>query len=461
VAETNLLGMRDAWHLLRRAGFGAHATEVAWYAQRSRGEAVDHLLQEPPSEARGPGVLSYSTVAHDNLQAWWLERMAAPRFRLQEKMTLFWHDHFPSGVDVINRLEALAEQNAMFRFRGLGSFRTLAYQVTRNRAMLQYLDGRLNRDDAVNENYGRELMELFTLGPRDDDGYDNYGQRDVRGMARSLTGYMYDQTLAATVHFYENRFDATSKVLFYGRPFQRAGNLGVESEDGRRFPRATNVIDALFAHRDVRGRPTLARFLSRKLWAWFATPKITEPVLAELSQVFVASGYNVKTLLRALLVHDAFYTEGARFATAKTPVDFALQALVALDVQTTWNKLPRFLGRMGMSLFDPPGVEGWRHGGAWLATSRYLGRMELAQAIASGRASADGFVFRPVVPRGATPTSLVDAALAQLGCEVSAATRARLIVYVSGGTFNTQSWYEMKLRGLYALILSLPEYQVH
>ena len=116
---------------------------------------------------------------------------------------------------------------------------------------------------------------------------------------------------------------------------------------------------------------------------------------------------------------------------------------------------------MGMTLFDPPGVEGWQHGPAWLATSRYLSRMELAQAIAGGRSGKDGFTFKPVVPAGATPTSLVDGALAQLGLEVPTATRQLLIDYVSGGTFGSQSWYEMKLRGLYALLLSLPEYQVH
>jgi hypothetical protein len=114
-----------------------------------------------------------------------------------------------------------------------------------------------------------------------------------------------------------------------------------------------------------------------------------------------------------------------------------------------------------MVLFDPPGVEGWQHGPAWLATSRYLARMALAQALASGRSGKDGFTFRPVVPEGATLAALVDAALAQLGLEVAAQTRERLVDYVSGGAFGSESWYEMKLRGLFALLLSLPEFQVH
>jgi len=458
---TDLLGERDAWHLLRRGGFGAHASEVAEFASQSRAAAVDALLDVAPSSVRGPGASDVNRPSLERLQVWWLRRMASPRYRLQEKMVLFWHDHFPSGGAAVGRTEALAEQNTMFRLHGLGPFRDLLHQVTRNRAMLEYLDGRRNRVGAVNENYARELMELFTLGPRDDDGFENFGQGDVHNLARSVTGFGFDSVKKPVVHVSPNRFDASRKRLFLSRSFVRDGNLGVEGEDGAPFPPETNVLDGLLAHRDVQGRPTLARFLVRKLWAWFATPEADEALVQELALAFVDSGYVVSELLRALLTHDGFYTEAARASTTKTPVDFTLQALLALGVKTNWRHLPRFLQRMGMYLFDPPGVEGWQHGPAWLATSPYLGRMELAQRIASGRSRKDGFTFRPVAPDGATPASLVDGALAQLGLEVAEVTRGRLIEYVSGGAFGSESWYEMKLRGLYALLLSLPEFQVH
>ncbi len=457
---TDLLGERDAWHLLRRAGFGAHASDVADVAGLSRAEAVAALLAVKPSAVQGPGAYMFGTQALERLEIWWLRRMASPRYRLQEKMVLFWHDHFPSGVAVINRIEALAEQNAMFRLHGLGPFRDLLHQVTRNRAMLEYLDGRRNRVGAVNENYGRELMELFTLGPRDEAGWDNYQQVDVTMISRALTGFTYDDVKKPSVYFAQGRFDALGKVLFLGRPYQHHGVLGVENPDGTQFPPGSNVLDALFAHRDVLGRPTLARFMVRKLWAWFATPSCDDALVTELADAFVASGYVMSELIRTLLTHDAFYGEEARSSTPKTPVEFVIQALLGLGVKTTWREVPRSLVQMGMALFDPPGVEGWQHGPAWLATSRYLSRMTLAQAIASGRGK-NGFTFRPTVPAGATPTSLVDSALAQLGLEVSVATRQRLIDYLSGGSFGTESWYEMKLRGLYALLLSLPEFQVH
>jgi uncharacterized protein (DUF1800 family) len=460
LAATDPLGERDAWHLLRRAGFGAHASEVAKLAGRSRAAAVDALLDVPPSSVRGPGAYTTSQAALERLQGWGLRRLAQPRYRLQEKTVLFWHDHFPTSLSIVGRPDSLAEQNAMFRFHGLGPFRELLHQVTRNRAMLEYLDGRRNRSGAVNENYGRELMELFTLGPRDEDGFANYEQHDVFDLARALTGFAFESIKKPVVYMTASNFDASDKALFIGRGFERRGSLGVESADGAPFPPETNVLDALFAHRDARGRPTLARFLVRKLWAWFATPEADEAVVAELAQRFADSGYVVSELLRALLTHDAFYGEAARASSAKTPVEFALGALLALGVKTNWRHLPRALAQMGMNLFDPPGVEGWQHGAAWLATSRYLARMQLAQAIASGRSGKDGFTFRPAVPEGATPASLVDAGLAQLGLEVSAQTRGQLVDYVSGGSFGSESWYEMKLRGLYTLLLSLPEYQV-
>jgi uncharacterized protein (DUF1800 family) len=459
---SDLLGERDAWHLLRRAGFGTTVREVAKFAGLSRAVAVDVLLAVKPSAARAPAAPAAGLEALAGMQAWWLRRMASPRSRLQEKMVLFWHDHFPSAVAVLNRIEALTEQNAMFRFHGLGPLRELLHQVTRNRAMLEYLDGRRNRVGAVNENYGRELMELFTLGPRDESGSGNYQQADVMMLARALTGFTYDEhAKKPSVYLAPERFDALDKVLFSGRPFQHDGVLGMENPDGTLYSPEINVLDALFAHRDSLGRPTLARFMVRKLWAWFATPDCDDDLVTEFASGFVSSGYRVSELLRSLLTHDAFYTEEARSSTTKTPVDFALQALLALGAKPNWSTLSRSLRRMGMDLFDPPGVEGWSHGAAWLATSRYLGRMELAQWIASGRTPKTGFKFRPKLAPGATPTSLVDDALAQLGLEVSPATHQRLIDYLSGGEFGSESWYEMKLRGLFALLLSLPEFQVH
>jgi uncharacterized protein (DUF1800 family) len=458
---SDILDERDAAHLLRRAGFGASQRELARFAGRSRSEAVNALLAVKPTAARGPGAFNFAQDPKERLQCWWLRRMLSSRYRLLEKLVLFWHDHFPSAGSEIHRLDALAEQNAMFRLHSLGSFRGLLHQVTRNHAMLDYLDGRRNRVSAVNENYARELMELFTLGPTDEDGFENYTQSDVVELARALTGFWSDYGSRKPVVFLApQRFDAGHKVVFQSRPFQAAGVLGVEYEDGTPFPPETNVLDVLFTHRDTRGRPTLARFLVRKLWAWFATPEADGALVDELSALFVASDYQIGELLRGLLTHDAFYTEEARRSTPKTPVEFATQALLALGVKGNLKAVPRLLSRMGMDLFDPPGVEGWQHGPAWLSTSRYHARLELAQAIASGRGK-NGFKLKLKVPVDATPAALVDDALGRLGLELSAATRQRAIDYLAEEEFGSPDWLETKYRGLFVLLLGSPEFQVH
>jgi len=457
---SDILGERDAAHLLRRAGFGASLRERERFAEMTRAEAVDALLAAPASRARGKGTYKSDFIYLERLRAWWLKRMLSPRYRLQEKLVLFWHDHFPSAWSLPVRLDLLAEQNATFRLHGLGSFRELVYRVTRDKAMLEYLDGRRNRKGEVNENYARELMELFTLGPLDEAGNDNYQLSDVIALARSLTGFYFDSSTKPEARMYPNFFDDGSKLLFAGRSFERSGVLGVERPDGTQFPPETNVLDALFAHRDTLGRPTLARFLTRKLWAWFATPTADGALVDELSAGFVASGYQVGALLRALLTHDAFYAEEARRSTPKNPVEFALQALLALGAKSKGPQLGELLSRMGMELLDPPGVEGWQHGPAWLASSRYLARMELAQALASGRGK-NGFSWKPKPAVGATPEALVDDALARLGLEVSAATRQVAIDYVSRGEPGSPAWLETQYRGLFVLLLSLPEAQVH
>jgi uncharacterized protein (DUF1800 family) len=396
------------------------------------------------------------------LQSWWLRRMMSARYALQEKMVLFWHDHFPSAISVVGRLDAVAEQHAMFRMYGLGSFRTLVHQVTRDRAMLDFLDGRRSKAGEVNENYARELMELFTLGPIDEDGVPNYTQDDVVELARALTGFSWDwKDKKQTVYLDPSRFDDGPKQLFTGRPHAMAGMLGVEHADGAPFAPSANVLDALFEHRDSQGRPTLARFLVRKLWAWFATPEVEDALVDELSDAFVASGYDIGALLRALLTHDAFYSDEARSSTTKMPVEFVLQAALALGAKPKLKEIWRSLRDMGMELLDPPGVEGWQHGAAWVATSRYLARLQLAQSLASGRGGKDLFRFKPKLPKDASVAGLVDDALARLGLEVSEATRQQLIAHLGEGELGSQAWYEMKYRGLFVLLLSLPEFQVH
>ncbi len=463
-ADTRLT-LEDAAHLLRRAGFGPIKEEAKAFEGRRRSSAVGKLIPKKSKGSRGPANKKNRREDLEKLQIWWLRRMSNRKSRLVEKTVLFWHDHFPSSFDVIRDLPELSYQNATFREFGLGSFWELVYQVTRDPAMLDYLDGRRNRAEAPNENYARELMELFTLGPLDVNGVENYTQQDVVELARALTGFRVESKGAKRLVQVQGwAFDAGDKTLFEGMPFEMRGNLGVEGEDGIPFPPDRNVIDALFAHRDSDGRPTLARFIARKLWEWFAYPEPDLGLVDELADVFVGSGYTIGDLLFAILTHDEFYSARARESTTKNPVDFVLQTMLALDVKSNLKELPRQLRIMGMELFNPPGVNGWNHGEAWVSTSRYLERLRFAQRVAAGRKGKDGYRFRPekrVDRRAASGAEIVDSLLARLSVALPPASRQVLIDYVGSPDRQDESWLEVKLRGLFVLLLSLPEFQVH
>ncbi len=471
MAATDLLGAEGAAHLLRRAGFGPRPGEVEAFASKTRERAVADLIGSKSRKSRPPSGRNNDFDSFRRMQRWWLQQMRSPKWRLHEKMALFWHDHFPSSYNVVVELGWLSTQNALFREFAVGNFRDLVFRVTRDAAMLDYLDGFRNRDENPNENYGRELMELFVLGREDLLGVANYTQDDVVQIARALTGFglLYKKNRRTdTVILYSDDFDAGSKTLFAGMPYEVTGNLGVENADGIPFPPNINVIDVLFTHTDSEGRPTAARFMAKKLWEWFAYPGPALALIDELADVFVAANYEIAPLLRALLVHDEFYGPQAMSSTAKTPVEFATQMILQLNAKSSFENLPRDLERMGMDLFNPPSVNGWNNTEAWLATARYRERFFLAQRLAAGRDKRDGgYKWKPEkllksISGAVSTAEIVDALLAEFGIQgVPAASRQALIDYLdTGQALSDEEWLEMKFRGVLVLMFTMPEFQV-
>jgi uncharacterized protein (DUF1800 family) len=471
MAATDVLTEEHADHLLRRAGFGPRPGEVQQFAGKTREQAVDQLLGTKTRKSKPPGKKNNDFDSFRRMQRWWLQQMRSPKWRLHEQMTLFWHDHFPSSYNVVFELRWLSTQNALFRERGLGSFRDLCFLVTRDAAMLSYLNGFQNRDENPNENYARELMELFMLGREDLNGVANYTQDDVVQLARACTGFglVYKRNRRTdTVTLYSENFDAGVKTLFEGKPFETTGNIGVENADGDPFPPDRNVIDILLTHTDSDGRPTTARFIAKKLWEWFVYPNPDKTTIVDpLADLFVAANYEIRALVRAILTHDEFYSDAARSLTAKTPVDFANQMINALGTKSNFENLPGDLEDMGMDLFNPPSVNGWNHSEAWLATARFRERFFLAQRIASGRSKRDGGyqtkVDKLLDPSVTSSGDIVDTMLAHFGVHgVPADSRQSLIDYLeTGAALSDEEWLEIKFRGLLVLIFTLPEFQVH
>ncbi|HZR83619.1 MAG TPA: DUF1800 domain-containing protein [Candidatus Binatia bacterium] len=460
-------------HLLSRAGFGAKPQEISGWVKRGQALSVNLLCFQKGATSKPPGKSNDSTQAGlESIETWWFKRMAtANTRRLQEKMCLFWHDHFASSFDVVKNALWMSLQNRVFRLHGLGSFKTLVFEVTRDPAMLEFLDGKTNTKNRPNENYGRELQELFVLGVTDLNGTENYTQNDVVQLARCLTGW---QIVSDEGVFTPSRFDGGNKTLFSGKSYQVGpANIGLVDSSGALLPGPQNLIDALFGHRDSDGERTMPRFLAKKLWEYFAYPNPSKALLDEIVVPFVGAGnpdtdFVISNLLQAIFLHDEFYSDQAKSSTVKNPVEYAASAMRALRVTSNYKPIPEHLLAMGMELFNPPSVNGWNQGLAWLSSGQLLSRFAFGQAIAAGRiTSTDGFKLVPKQSFDDSSTSadaVVDQLLAKLHVAdaVPPGARQALIDYFEGATnFKDPAVVEKKVRGAIALMLELPEFQLH
>ncbi len=352
--------------LFWRAGFGATRKEAAYWARRSKAQTIGWLLnggpgpkvRMPPARVDGRPLDPVNEYGDDVL--WWLDKMVSTKRPLQEKMTLFWHDHFATRDQ--DRPLMIA-QNKMLRSHALGSFRALLQAVTRDSAMLLFLNGANSTKIEPNENYARELMELFALGR-------GYTERDIREASRALTGFRanYDGNVVKT--YYDSRgHDTTSK-----RIFGKSGN-----HDWR------DVLDLCIDH------PRHASFLVTKLWDYFIPTKISPATRSKLVRVYRRSGHKIKPVLREIFEHPAMYRSLGSPDMVKSPVVFVAGALRATGAGVTRDDWVYLLGGMGQLPFDPPSVAGWEGGLAWLSTNSMHVRFDFANVLLQdGRGVKDG-----------------------------------------------------------------------
>jgi hypothetical protein len=244
-----------------------------------------------------------------------------------------------------------------------------------------------------------------------------------------------------------------------------SGTLGVEDGLGNPLPAATNIIDALFQHRDSDAALTMPRFLARKLWEYMAYPSPSKALLDELTVNFIAGGFVIKDLLRAMFLHDEFYSEQAKTSSVKNPCEYAFHAIRAFLGKTDGSTLSALLTDMGMELFEPPTVNGWNQGLSWLSSGQFLSRLQFAQALSAGADKVLQLVpsklYDPLVT-SAEP--VVDGLLGRLGiaARVPPGVRQELIDYVAAGNdFTNLAVVEAKVKGAVALILTLPEASIH
>jgi uncharacterized protein (DUF1800 family) len=434
-----VFGVREAQRLLWRAGFGPRPGEAeARAAVRSltRPSGGATLAGAEPVTDDGSPLAPLDAWGHDHL--WWLDRMVRSDQPLVERMTLIWHDWFATSNSDVNSQQLMRDQNELLRSRALGDFGELLRDVTIDPAMLIWLSGISNARWSPNENYAREMMELFTLGA--DRGA--YTEADVRDLARALTGWRAswtDPVGFTDFRFDANRADTGSKTLWAGTGHARTGAFDWRDA-------VTLCLESPY-HRS---------FFVLKLWSYFVPSPPDAATQAALEALYISSGRSIGAVVEAILLHPDLY-RGAPLV--KPPVVYAAGLLRATGQTIATESWTWLCAMAGQQLFYPPNVAGWNDR-AWLDTSRLYGRWYMAvYAVRPGsRDSADY--------AGSTETGLqaVDAALAYVGGPgLTSESLSTLLAFAeqAAPAGVGAAWHRaLRQNALRQLIASCPDHQV-
>jgi uncharacterized protein (DUF1800 family) len=413
----------DAAHLLRRSGFGATDAAIASLAASADWTAaVDRVLDTslapavvaPPSLAAGdPG--SYERLV--DVMQWWVRRMRTSPAPIVEKMTLFWHNHMPSAWAKHDDTNLLWRQHLTYRTHALGNYHDLVQAMAVDPWMLHYLDnGRSQAPGRINENFGREVMELFTLGNG------QFGEGDVVAMSRAWSGHNLDA--AGTGYLFDSSVhDASSKTLF-----------GITRNwDG---PDALTEI--------LRGSKAevSSAFLVAKLWSYLAAPNPPPALVADLALGFRASGLSIRALVRAIFLRPEFREAATRTALVRSPVEWFVALTGALGIDESHSHPEWWLPSMGQFLFNPPNVSGWKQNSYWMSSATWWRRGECASYLRWVATDlAYGYDALPDLSWTSTPTQVSAALFSLFGItDPSPATKAVIEGWVTGLAGTEERW---------------------
>jgi uncharacterized protein (DUF1800 family) len=474
-APPEVWNWKTACHLYRRAAFGASPQVLRQAVREGFTATLDRLIGKEPLSIRWSQLMEDTGRAfarkgdEDALRAWWLYFMLRSGDPLREKLTLFWHNHFATSIAKVSRGDLMLGQNLLLRRHGLGQFGVLLRAISRDPAMLIWLDSNQNVKSQPNENYGREMLELFSLG------VGNYTEADVREAARAFTGWNGDSH-GDQFEFHAEQHDFGPKTVL-----RQTGNW-----DG------DDVI------RIVLEQPACALFLVRKLYRYYVS-EIEPPValLQPLVEQFRKSHYEAAGLLRTIFGSRLFFSQHAYRQRIKSPVELVLGMVLAnLPGPVPPAALVEPLEAMGQPLFAPPNVRGWIGGKNWLNHATLLARHNFADSVAMGRLAAAGdsnFPIRnvvvarkvsgelgvpaavelPVEPppafdcvvylrseKALSPSEIVDR-LAEnlLDGEIAPAAKARLVAFVAEGR-PQRTALDYRIRETAYAMMCMPEYQL-
>jgi uncharacterized protein (DUF1800 family) len=482
--ENSILSEAEARHLMRRSGFSATRKELnaAGIVGLSRGAAADRLLGYKVKTFKPPG--NNQRKQHDSL----LRYLLTTKNAVQEKLTLFWHDHFATGIAKLLAsnfglaTKLMAAQNKLLRTMAKGDMRALVKAIGKDAAMIEFLDTVRNDKGIPNENYARELLELFTLGVYDSAGNENYDQADIVQIARAFTGWRY--LVSTKPYFDDEQHDYNAEYLVERGPkriFESKGQIAGGADfdaNGEGMPEIDTVVDIVFTHRDTDGRNTVARRTARRLLEFYVGP---DPDLSVIDDVVDESGFdtsfNIQALVRAIFCNDAFYETGQPFGpgvtkSVKWPVDYAIGSMRLLGMKFvggnkyipggSYSGALTHMENMGQILLDPPSVFGWDWETSWLSSSTLLARYNFARDIVGSRG---GGRFRPdkLVDFSLTDAGdIVDQVLDALDVAHNFTTDDRQVCidYLGTPDLDDYNYVNTKLHGLFELVMKSPGYQV-
>ncbi len=507
-------------HLLKRTLFGATRTDIDYFKTRSFQQSLDEILNpvaplpDPPLKeyvsTTDVAVLAGTTWVNDpstdgtvnsqrraSFKKWWMGVMINQDRSIREKMTLFWHNHWATEASIIDNAQYLYKHHALLRSSALGNFRTMAKAITIDPAMLVYQNGQLNTKNAPDENYGRELQELFCCGKGPGS---LYTEDDVKAAARVLTGWRNDATTLSS-YFVPNRHDTGSKQFssFYNNTVitGKAGPTGGEEE-------IDELLDMIFATQEV------AKYICRRIYRWFVYYDIDATVEADiitpLADIFRTNNYEIKPVLDKLLRSEHFFDVLAKGCQIKSPVDlvvnmcreFNVQFQPATDYFTNYgfyNYLVNWAGNMQQSIADPPDVSGWKayyqepqFYEIWINSDTLPKRNQFTDTMVTNgytfngkKILVDGVEFAKTLPDPGNPNKLIDDLLTIMyRMDISAASKTQLKVdillggqtsdyywtdawdlYISNpGNMSNTTTVKNRLRDLLKYFMDLSEYQL-
>ena len=426
-------------HLLRRAGFGASRNELEEYIAMGYDGAVEALLNPSDPGNMPDDLIRRYHVEQSELRdlagsaAYWMYRMISTSCPMEEKIALFWHGLFATGYAKLNQARSLLNQVDMFRRSGLGSFEDLLVELSKDPAMIVWLDNNENHGSAINENYGRELLELFSMG------IGNYTEDDIKECSRAFTGWTLGNAKYMAVRA------AKDSIWPYGRIAWHFDYRDEDHDAGEKtFLGETGKFNGEDIIAIIAKQESTARFVATRLFQFFAADEITEDgekAIQEMIASYFSSGYQIRAMLRTLFHTDYFKSDEARFARVKGPVEMVVGAIrmsgnyqnPALGIE----KVSDTMLYMGQGLLQPPTVEGWHEGSEWIDSGALVERVNFAAKELSDVTSPG---VRSIIDRlqaGADhgvlePSDLADRCLDLLGpIEVSDETHSVLVQYAN------------------------------